>query len=58
MLAKVLDTQTEVLPAGQKFSSVSEKSKNMTKGRVIVGGNEYEGYMVEDGRVIINKPYE
>ena len=58
LLAKVLDTQTEVLPAGQKFSSVSEKSKNMTKGRVIVGGNKYEGYMVEDGRVIINKPYE
>src|SRR3989344_5186656 len=58
LLAKVLDTQTEILPAGQKFSSVPEKSKNMTKGRVIVGGNEYEGYMVEDGRVIINKPYE
>lgn len=57
LFKKVLDTQTEVLPAGQKFSSVSEKSKNMTKGRVIVGGNEYEGYMVEDGRVIINKPY-
>src|SRR3989338_2142294 len=47
LLAKVLDTQTEILPAGQKFSSVPEKSKNMTKGRVIVGGNEYEGYMVE-----------
>lgn len=58
LLAKVLDTQTEVLPTGQNFSSVSHKSKNMTKGRVIVGGNEYEGYMVEDGRVIINKPYE
>ena len=58
LLSKVFDTQTEVLPAGQKFSSVSEKSKNMTKGRVIVGGNKYEGYMVEDGRVIINKPYE
>lgn len=57
LFKKVLDTQTEVLPAGQKFSSVSEKSKNMTKGRVIVGRNEYEGYMVEDGRVIINKPY-
>lgn len=58
LLRGVIDTQTEVLPAGQKFSSVSEKSKNMTKGRVIVGGNEYEGYMVEDSRVIINKPYE
>jgi len=58
LLEKVLDTQTEVLPAGQKFSSVSEKSKNLTRGRVIVDGTEYEGYMVEDGRVIINKPYE
>ena len=58
LLGEVLDTQTEVLPAGQKFSSVSEKSKNFTKGMVIVGGNEYEGYMVEDGRVVINKPYE
>jgi len=58
LLGGVLDTQTEVLPAGQKFSSVSEKSKNFTKGMVIVGGNEYEGYMVEDGRVVINKPYE
>lgn len=58
LLRRAIDTQTEVLPAGQKFSSISEKSKNLTKGRVIVGGNEYEGYMVEDGRVIINKPYE
>jgi len=58
LLKKVIDTKTEVLPAGQKFSSVSKKSKNLTRGRVIVGGSEYEGYMVEDGRVVINKPYE
>jgi MoxR-like ATPase len=53
-----IDTQTEVLSAGQKFSSVSEKSKNLTRGRIIIDGHEYEGYMVEDGRVIVNKPYE
>ncbi len=58
LLAEVLDTQTEVLSAGQTFSSVLEKSENITKGTVIVGENEYEGYMVKDGRVIINKPYE
>lgn len=58
LLAKVLDTQTEVLPAGQKFSSVFEKRKNLTRGMVVIDGNEYDGYMVEDGRVVINKPYE
>ena len=57
VLEKVIDTQTEVLPAGQKFSSVSEKSKNLTKGKIIVAGNEYEGYMAEGGRIVINKPY-
>lgn len=58
LFEKVIDTKTEVLPAGQEFTAVIERSKNITKGRIIVDGYEYEAYMAEDGRVVINKPYK
>jgi hypothetical protein len=58
LFEKVIDTKTEVLPAGQEFTAVIERSKNITKGRIIVDGYEYEAYMTEDGRVVINKPYK
>jgi len=50
-----IDTQTEVLPAGQKFSSVAEKGKNLTRGKINIEGYEHDGYMVNDGRVVIVK---
>ena len=58
LVEKVIDTKTEVLPAGQKFTSVTERSKNLTKGRIEVDGYEYDAYMAEDGRIVINKPYK
>jgi len=58
LFKKVIDTKTEVLPAGQKFTSVTEKSKNLTKGIIEVDGYEYDAYMAEDGRIVINKPYK
>jgi MoxR-like ATPase len=58
LVEKVIDTKTEVLPAGQKFTSVTERSKNLTRGRIEVDGYEYDAYMVEDGRIVINKPYK
>ena len=58
LVEKVIDTKTEVLPAGQKFTSVTERSKNLTRGRIEVDGYEYDAYMAEDGRIVINKPYK
>lgn len=58
LFEKVIDTKTEVLPAGQKFTSVTERSKNLTKGRIEVNGYEYDAYMAEDGRIVINKSYK
>lgn len=58
LVKEVIDTKTEVLPAGQKFTSVTERSKNLTKGRIEVDGYEYDAYMAEDGRIVINKPYK
>ncbi|OQX00963.1 hypothetical protein BWK69_00300 [Candidatus Parcubacteria bacterium A4] len=58
LVEKVIDTKTEVLPAGQKFTSVTEKSKNLTKGKIEVGGYEYDAYMAKDSRIVINKPYK
>lgn len=58
LVGKVIDTKTEVLPAGQKFTSVTERSKKLTKGRIEVDGYEFDAYMAEDGRIVINKPYK
>lgn len=58
LFEEVIDMETEVLPAGQRFTSVIEKSKNLTRGIVEVDGDEYDAYMVEDGRIVINKPYK
>ena len=57
LLQSVIDRQIEALPAGQKFSSVSEKSKNLTKGTVDVDGRTCDAYMGEDGRVVVSKPF-
>ena len=57
LLQATIDRQIEVLPAGQKFSSVSEKSKNLTRGTVDVDGHSCDAYMGEDGRVVISKPF-
>lgn len=57
LLKEVVDTQTNVLPAGQIFTSVSEKSGNVTVGKIEIDGYQYEAYMGEDGRVVVNKPY-
>ncbi len=57
LLQSVIDRQIEVLSAGQKFSSVSEKSKNLTKGTVDVDGHSCDAYMGEDGRVVVSKPF-
>ena len=58
LLKGVIDTQTEVLPAGQKFASISEKNKNFISGWIIVDDKKYYAYMIDDSKVIINKPYE
>ncbi|MCX6719281.1 MAG: hypothetical protein NTZ38_02820, partial [Candidatus Taylorbacteria bacterium] len=58
LFGKALDSQVEVLPTKQKFSLVMEKNKNFTKGKVDVAGTEYEGYMTEDGKVVIKKPLQ
>jgi MoxR-like ATPase len=54
---KVIDMQTEVLPAGQKFITIDEKSKNITKGKIDVDGQNYDACMADDGRVVINRQY-
>lgn len=58
LVEKVIDMQTEVLPAGQKFITIDEKSKNITKGKIDVDGQNYDACMAEDGRVVINRQYE
>lgn len=58
LVEKVIDMQTEVLPAGQKFITIDEKSKNITKGRIDVDGQNYDACMAEDGRVVINRQYK
>jgi len=58
LVEKVIDTQTEVLPAGQKFITINEKSKNITKGKIDVDGQNYDAYMADDGRVVINRQYK
>ena len=55
---KVIDMQTEVLPAGQKFITIDEKSKNITKGKIDVDGQNYDACMADDGRVVINRQYK
>jgi MoxR-like ATPase len=57
LLDGVIDTQTEVLPAGQTFTSVSEKSGDVTVGKIEIDGYQYEAYMGEDGRVVVNRAY-
>jgi len=58
LIEEVIDAQIEVLPAGQKFISIGEKNKNITKGRINFDGEEYEAYMAEDGRTAINRKYK
>jgi len=58
LVEKVIDMQTEVLPAGQKFITIDEKSKNITKGKIDVDGQDYEACMANDGRVVINRQYK
>ena len=57
LVGEVIDTATEVLPAGQKFTSVTERNRNLTRGKIEIDGYEYEAYMAEDGKVVINQPY-
>jgi len=57
LLDEVIDTKTEVLPAGQKFSSIKEKSGDITIGQIEVDGYNREAFMGDDGRVVVNKPY-
>lgn len=54
---EVLDQKIEKLPAGQKFSSIDEKNSIFTKGRVIIDDKYLDAYMVEDGTVVVSKPY-
>ncbi len=58
ILEEIIDLQTEVLPAGQKFSSVISKSNNATIGYIEINGEERTAYMGSDGRVVVNKPYK
>jgi len=58
LVEQAIDTKTEVLPAGQKFITIDEKSKNITKGRINVDGKNYDACMAEDGRVVIDKQYK
>ncbi len=58
LVEKVIDMQTEVLPAGQKFITIDEKSKNITKGKIDVDGQNYDACMADDGRVVINRQYK
>lgn len=58
LFSKLISEKIEILPAGQKFIKITEKDKNTAKGVVKVGDYEFEAYMVEDGRVVVNKPYE
>ena len=58
LLEEIIDHKIEVLPAGQRFTSIIERSKNLTKGRIEIDGYQYDAYMAEDGRVVVNKPYK
>lgn len=58
LVKDIVDTKTEVLPAGQRFISVTERSKNIIRGGIEVDDYEYDAYMAEDGRIVINKPYK
>lgn len=57
LLEKVLDTRAKVLPPGLRFISIWERSKKLKRGLLIYEDIEYEGWMLEDGRVIINMAY-
>jgi len=57
LVEKVIDMQTKVLPAGQKFISIWSKSKDMTKGKIEFNGQDYDACMAKDGRVVINEQY-
>lgn len=58
LFEEVIDTMTEILPPGQQFISIIEKSKNLVKGKIQIDGYEYNAYMSEDGRTVINRPYK
>lgn len=56
-MQEIVRAKVDVLPAGQKFSSITEKNSNFTKGTVEVEGRDVEAYMVnEDGKVVITRP--
>ena len=57
LLDEVIDTKTEVLPAGQNFTSITEKSGDVTIGQIEIDGSQREAFMGDDGRVVVNKPY-
>jgi len=57
LLKPVIDSQAYVLPAGQKFSSIYSKSKNLTKGVIDVNGDSCEAYMVENGQIVVVQPF-
>lgn len=57
LLDEVIDTKTEVLPAGQNFMSIIEKSGDVTIGQIEIDGYQCEAFLGDDGRVVINKPY-
>lgn len=54
---EVIDKKTEILPAGQKFEVVIEKSNNMVIGKMWIGEYLCKAYMIEDGQVVVDKPY-
>ncbi len=57
LLDEVIDTETKVLSAGQNFSSIKEKSGDVTIGQIEIDGYQREAFMGDDGRVVVNKPY-
>lgn len=57
LLEEIIDTKTELLPAGQQFKSVYRKNKNITIGDVYIDGFSYTAYMNKDGQAIIHKSY-
>lgn len=58
LFEEVIDMMTEILPPGQQFTSIIEKSKNLVKGKIQIDGYKYDAYMSEDGQIVINRPYK
>ena len=58
LVEEVIQAQIEVLPAGQEFAQVTEKGKKLTKGTIVIDDKDIPAYIVEDGRVVIEKRYE